>query len=301
MKKRQIIAVILVLAILLLGLTAFLLGGFIPQTQPAPTPSPKPTIKPTLTPLPSDNPSTTITPSPIPTNPASNAPTYTYQIINTYPHDTNAFTEGLIFHDGALFESTGGYGNSYLRRVDLASGSVLQEYALSSEFFGEGLTLVNGSLIQLTWLEHVGFVYDKETFSLLGNFSYATQGWGLTYDGAKLIMSDGSSTLYFIDPNSYTVTGQISVKDGDKAIHYLNELEYVNGDIYANIFMEQKIAVINPQTGLVKGWIDLTGIYQSSDSNAVLNGIAYDAQNDRLFVTGKNWPNLYQIKINPPQ
>ena len=223
---------------------------------------------------------------------------YTYRIVNTYPHDTSAFTEGLVFSNGSLFESTGEYGTSSLRRLTLQAADVLQEYKLSSEYFGEGLTAVNGSLIQLTWLDRMGFVYDQDTFGLLRNFSYSTEGWGLTYDGSNLIMSDGTSKLTFLNPETFEVVRQVSVKDGNNSITNINELEYINGDVYANIWMTQKIAIINPQTGQVKGWIDLSGIYQSNDVNAVLNGIAYDSQTGGLFVTGKNWPHLYEIEIS---
>lgn len=223
---------------------------------------------------------------------------YTYSVVKTYPHDSSAFTEGLVFDNGVLYESTGIYGSSSLRRVALDNGSVLQEVLLPADYFGEGLTVVNGSLVQLTWQNNTGFVYDK-TFGLVGNFSYSTEGWGLTYDGSRLIMSDGSSNLFFLDPVTFQKVGQVSVHDGNSSVTNINELEYVNGDVYANIWMQQKIAIINPQTGQVKGWIDLTGIYQSSDPNAVLNGIAYDSKTDRLFVTGKDWPNLYQITIKP--
>jgi glutamine cyclotransferase len=224
---------------------------------------------------------------------------YTYSIVKTYPHDPTAFTEGLVFDNGVLYESTGNYGASSMRRVDLESGDVLQEVLLSNQYFGEGLAVVNDSLVQLTLLENVGFIYDKATFGLLGNFSYSTQGWGLTYDGSRLIMSDGSSNLYFLDAVTFQKVGQVSVHDGNTSVNSINELEYVNGDVYANIWLQQKIAIINPQTGQVKGWIDLSGIYQSSGPNAVLNGIAYDSQTDRFFVTGKDWPNLYQIQITP--
>lgn len=224
---------------------------------------------------------------------------YSYRIIETYPHDTGAFTEGLVFDNDVLYESTGEWGSSSLRRVNLESGDVLQKVELADDFYGEGLALVDDSLIQLTWRNGVGFVYDESSFVLVGNFSYPAEGWGLAYDGNRLIMSDGSSNLYFLDPYSFERTSQISVHDGDSSVANLNELEYINGDVYANIWLQQKIAIINPVTGQVKGWIDLSGIYQSSDPNAVLNGIAYDSQNDRLFVTGKNWPNLYQIQITP--
>ena len=220
---------------------------------------------------------------------------YTYKIVNTYPHDTSAYTEGLVFSNNSLYESTG--EQSSLRHVNLTSGEVLREFRLPSEYFGEGLTLVDGKLLQLTWQNGIGFIYDVETFDLLGNFSITTQGWGLTYDGSNLIMSDGTSKLYFLNPATYEVVGQVSVKDGNNSVTNINELEYINGDVYANIWMTQKIAIINPQTGQVKGWIDLTGIYQAPGYDEVLNGIAYDKQADRLFVTGKYWPNLYEVKI----
>ena len=231
---------------------------------------------------------------------SSSSPTlYTYHIVQTYPHDTSAFTEGLVFSNGELYESTGGYGTSSLRRVNLENGTVQQDFLLPNQYYGEGLAVVNDSLVQLTWQNNIGFVYNKETFGLLGNFSYPTEGWGLTYNGRSLIMSDGSSNLIFLKPTTYQKTGQVSVHDGNTPITNINELEYVKGDIYANIWLQQKIAIINPQTGTVKGWIDLTGLYQSTDPNAVLNGIAYDQKADRLFITGKDWPNLYQITITP--
>lgn len=224
---------------------------------------------------------------------------YTYKIIRAYPHDTSAYTEGLIFDNGSLFESTGKVGTSYLRCVDLETGVALQQVNLTDDFFGEGLALVDGSFVQLTWLNHIGFVYDRDTFGLRETFSYNREGWGLTFDGTNLIMTDGSSNLYFLDPVTYETVGQVAVNAGNSSVTNLNELEYIKGDVYANVWLTQKIAIINPQTGQVKGWIDLTGIYQSNDPNAVLNGIAYDKQNDRLFVTGKNWPSLYEIEIAP--
>jgi glutaminyl-peptide cyclotransferase len=228
----------------------------------------------------------------------SHSPTlYTYHIVKTYPHDNTSFTEGLVFNNGVLYESTGEYGSSSLRRINLETGNVQQQVLLPNQYFGEGLTVVNGSLVQLTWQNNIGFIYDKETFGLLGNFSYSTEGWGLTYNGSELIMSDGTSNLTFLDPVTFQKVGQVSVHDANTPVTNINELEYVNGDVYANIWLQQKIAIINPQTGQVKGWIDLTGIYQSNDPNAVLNGIAYDSQTNRLFVTGKDWPNLYLITI----
>ncbi|HMK94673.1 MAG TPA: glutaminyl-peptide cyclotransferase [Candidatus Limnocylindrales bacterium] len=232
---------------------------------------------------------------------------YTYSIVKTYPHDTKAFTEGLTYSDGFLFESSGlnsTYGAvSSLRRVDLTTGDVVQEYTLPSQYFGEGIAIVNDTIIQLTWQCHIGFIYNKKTFVLIGNFSYPTEGWGLTFDGKQLIMSDGSDKLYFLNPTTFQRTGQVKVHDGSTNIANINSLQYINGDVYANIWQTNQIAIINPQTGQVKAWIDLTGLPAEvtvySNPNAVLNGIAYDQQNNRLFVTGKDWPSLYQIKLVP--
>jgi len=294
MKKQYGAAAIFVLAVLVVGALAFSLSSLAPRNGSSPTPSPTQTSSPTNSASPSASP--TLTPTPTPST-SNGAKTYTYKIVKTYPHDPNAFTEGLVFDNGFLYESTG--ESSSLRRVDLESGNVLQEINLPQEYFGEGLTVVNDSLIQLTWQNHIGFIYDKSTFNLLGNFSYPTEGWGLTYDGNRLIMSDGSSNLTFLDPTTFQKVGQASVHDGNTPLTDINELEYVNGDVYANIWLQQKIAIINPQNGAVKGWIDLSGIYQSNNIDDVLNGIAYDSATGRLFVTGKDWPNLYQITITP--
>jgi glutamine cyclotransferase len=228
---------------------------------------------------------------------------YAFSVVKAYPHDQNAFTEGLFFADGYIYESTGLNGASTLRRVNLDSGQVLQEIALPNEFFGEGITLVNDTIIQLTWQSHIGFIYDKNSFAPLGNFSYPTEGWGLTFDGKHLIMSDGSSNLVFLDPVTFQQVGQVQVRDGDASVSNLNELEYVNGDVYANIFEQQKIAIINPETGQVKAWIDLSGLQGSAGFNGenVLNGIAYDAKDNRFFVTGKDWTQLYEITLVPPK
>jgi glutamine cyclotransferase len=286
MKKRYVAVAVFVLAMLIVGFLAVSLSGLTPFNGSSPTPTPTQTPQPTSKPVSSPTPSPTI-----------GSTIYTYEIIRVYPHDTKAFTEGLAFNNGILYESTG--ESSSLRRVDLESGVVQQEVNLPAEFFGEGLTVVNDSLVQLTWQNHVGFVYDMLTFDLRGNFTYSTEGWGLTYNGSELIMSDGTSNLYFLDPTTFKKIGQVSVHDGNTSVTNINELEYVKGDVYANIWLQQKIAIINPQNGQVKGWIDLSGIYQSNDPNAVLNGIAYDSQTDRLYVTGKDWPNLYQITITP--
>jgi glutamine cyclotransferase len=229
----------------------------------------------------------------------SAAARYTYTVVNVYPHDTNAFTEGLVVQGGFLYESTGLYGSSSLRLVDLETGSVLQETAMPSQFFGEGIAILDGTIVQLTWREHTGFVYDKASFSLLGNFSFSGEGWGTTYDGSCLIVSNGTDTLQFLDPVTHQNVKEVQVRDGNAAVTNLNELEYVKGDVYANIWHQQKIAVINPQTGRVKAWVDLAGLQSPTvlNSESVLNGIAYDAENDRLFVTGKNWPQLFEIKL----
>ncbi|MCJ7763225.1 glutaminyl-peptide cyclotransferase [Candidatus Bathyarchaeota archaeon] len=233
--------------------------------------------------------------------PANSEPIYyTYSVVNTYPHDENAFTEGLVYENGSLYESTGLYGSSTLRRVNLETGEVLQLYTLPSMYFGEGISIFDDKIIQLTWTEHKGFVYDKDSFELLQEFNYSSEGWGITYDGNRLIMSNGSSTLQFLDPETFEKVGQVEVHD-TAPVSNINELEYINGKVYANIWMEEKIAIINSQTGQVEGWIDLSGIQdlQNQDVGNVLNGIAYDTEGDRLFVTGKMWPHLFEIKLIP--
>lgn len=224
---------------------------------------------------------------------------YTYSIINTYPHDRNAFTEGLVYENGFLYESTGLYGESTLRRVQLETGNALQSYSLPHQYFGEGITIFGENIIQLTWKSNKGFVYDKRSFELLLEFSYPTEGWGITNDGSELIMSDGSDTLYVLDPQSFSRIGQIEVRDTGAPVNRLNELEYINGEIYANVWMQQKIAIITPQTGQVRAWIDLTNItsYQNLYAGDVLNGIAYDPEGSRLFVTGKNWSLIFEIAL----
>jgi glutamine cyclotransferase len=226
-------------------------------------------------------------------------------MVHAYPHDSKAFTQGLIFVDGHLYESTGLNGRSSIRMVDLASGTVLQKYDMPVEYFGEGLTDWGGSLIQLTWKAHKGFVYDRFSFSVLKTFPYEGEGWGLTHDGTRLIMSDGTAYLRFLDPKSFVETGRIHVTDAaGRAIEELNELEYIRGEIYANVWGTDEILRISPRTGKVLGWIDLSGIIDKrelSDPDAVLNGIAYDAKGDRIFVTGKLWPKLFEIKVQARQ
>jgi glutaminyl-peptide cyclotransferase len=225
---------------------------------------------------------------------------YGYRVLHTYPHDPKAFTQGLIYLDGHLYESTGLNGQSSLRKVDLRTGLVLQRYDLPAELFGEGLTNWGSTLVQLTWKAQAGFVYDCATFRLLRTFHYQGEGWGLTQDGVHLIMSDGSSSLRFLDPQSFQEVERIVVTDGGVEVHDLNELEYIHGRIYANVWQTDLIAIISPKDGHVVGWIDLGGLQPTSvraNSNAVLNGIAFDATHDRLFVTGKLWPKLFEIQL----
>jgi len=227
---------------------------------------------------------------------------YTYKIIESFPHDHNAYTQGLIVQDSILYESTGRYGKSSLRKVSLATGEVLKHIDLDSRLFGEGLTVFGDRLIQLTWKSLTGFVYDRESFEQKRTFSYATEGWGITHDGQSLIMSNGSSTLFFRDPDSFEETRRLDVSDNGIPVKNLNELEYVEGEIYANVWGSDRIAIISPRTGSVTGWVDLTGIISSQDRmdpEAVLNGIAYDDQNKRLIVTGKLWPYLFEIELVP--
>jgi glutamine cyclotransferase len=232
--------------------------------------------------------------SPVEFDPAN----YTFNVVNVYPHNETAFTQGLVFEDGVLYEGTGLYGQSTLRRVELETGTVTQVYRLPDQFFGEGITIFGDKIIQLTWQSKRGFVYDRNSFELLQEFDYTTEGWGITHNGSALIMSDGTATLYFLDPETFQAIGQIEVHDKEP-VTLLNELEYIHGSVYANIWKEDKIAIINPQTGQVTGWIDLTGINDSENQNmgSMLNGIAYDQNGDRLFVTGKRWSKLYEIEL----
>lgn len=229
-------------------------------------------------------------------------PVESYRVVHTYPHDSNAFTQGLVFADGMLYESTGLRGRSSLRMVDLKTGQVLQKHELPAQYFGEGLTDWKNDLIQLTWQAHVGFVYDRFSFRLLRTFTYPWEGWGLTHDSRHLIESDGSATLHLLDPTTFKPVGQIKVTDAGKPVGNLNELEYIGGEIYANVWMTDRIARISPKTGKVIAWIDLRGLLPASERqnrDAVLNGIAYDHRTNQLFVTGKLWPKLFEIKVIP--
>ena len=233
-----------------------------------------------------------------------------YKIVHEYPHDHQAFTQGLIYLDRSLYESTGLEGHSSIRRVELETGRVLQKREIPTPYFAEGLTSWRGQLIQLTWLSHVGFVYDLLTLNPRNQFHYAWQGWGLTHDRKQLIASDGSDILRFLNPSTYSVTRELHVADSGEPIENLNELEYIGNEIYANVWQSDRIARISPSTGNVLSWIDLTGLLRLSDTAGsevdVLNGIAYDDATDRLFVTGKLWPKLFEIRVvdmpssNPP-
>ncbi len=232
--------------------------------------------------------------------PEKSAPVYGYKVVNIYPHDPEAFTQGLVYADGVLYEGTGLEGKSSLRKVALKTGTVLQLHELPNAYFGEGIAVWGDKIIQLTWETNVGFYYDRHSFTLIDQFYYSTQGWGLTHDGERLIMSDGSATLYFLDPGTFMEISRVEVTDENGPVDKLNELEYVRGEIFANVWPSDRIARISPQTGKVLGWIDLAGLlghYKNNREVDVLNGIAYDAENDRLFVTGKFWPKLFEIKL----
>ena len=237
-----------------------------------------------------------------PTDIAAETPTYGYRVIATYPHDATAFTQGLIYDSGYFYESTGLRGRSSLRKVDPESGEVLQFRPLDEHYFGEGLALFADKLYQLTWQSHIGFIYDKASFKSLASFQYPTEGWGLTDDGRTLIMSDGTPYLYFLDPQTLQLLRKIKVQDENGLIWRLNELEYIDGEIYANIWQTDRIARIDPETGRVQAWIDLSGLLPPADRQDanVLNGIAWDETGRRLFVTGKLWPKLFQIELTPP-
>lgn len=229
-------------------------------------------------------------------------PVFGYEIVKTYPHDPNAFTQGLLIRDGILYEGTGLSGRSSLRKVDIETGKVLEEHKLPGIYFGEGIATDGKRIVQLTWRSHKGFVYDIKTFELLKEFNYPTEGWGITYDGRNFIMSDGSAMLYFLDPRSFKEIGRLEVYDRKGSVVKLNELEYVKGEIFANVWGEERVARIDPATGRVTGWVDLGGLLSAADKKKpvdVLNGIAYDDETGKFYVTGKLWPRLFEIKIVP--
>lgn len=227
---------------------------------------------------------------------------FSYDIINVYPHDRSAYTQGLVYHDGYLIESTGQTGKSSLRKAEIKTGKVVQKYDLERKYFGEGIVLLNDRIYQLTWEHNTGFVYDLESFKLIKNIHYNTQGWGITTDGDKLIMSDGTNKIFFIESEYFTVLSSIEVYDNKEAVWQLNELEYINGEIWANIYMTDRVARIDPATGKILSYINLTGLLTEKEKlqqgpEDVLNGIAWDEESKRLFVTGKRWPKLFEIKV----
>jgi len=238
----------------------------------------------------------TLNPPQITTQPS---PVYRYEIVNTYPHDTGAFTQGLQYYNGELYESTGLNGRSSLRREELTTGKILQRIDIDKQYFGEGMTILNGKIYMITYQTHIGFIYDLKTFKQLGTWEYEGEGWGLTNDGKNLIMSNGSNKLNYLDPQTLTIVKTLDVTDEGFLVERLNELELIKGEIYANIWMTDRIARIDPATGKVNSWIDLSGLLTPTEKDRadVLNGIAYDEKGERLFITGKLWPKLFEIKI----
>jgi glutamine cyclotransferase len=236
----------------------------------------------------------------MPGNAPGKIPSCSYRVVNSFPHDPEAFTQGFAFEDGCFYEGTGLRGRSSLRRVVPETGVVAQLAPLEGDYFGEGIALVGDRIIQLTWRSQIGFVYDKQTFERIGQFTYPTEGWGLTYDGQRLIMSDGSSRLYFLDPETFERIGQLQVTGPRGPVNRLNELEYIDGEIYANIWRTDRIARIDPSTGEVRAWVELAGLPLPGDRSGgedVLNGIAWDPTANRLFITGKLWPRVYEIEL----
>lgn len=229
------------------------------------------------------------------------APVQGFTVVKTFPHDPGAFTQGLIVVDGEFYESTGLNGESSLRRVEIATGKVLQRRDVDAKYFAEGLALVGDELLQLTWQHNVGFVYDRKTFAPKGTFSYPTEGWGIAYDAkGGLVMSDGSDKLTWLDPKTRKILRSIAVTDAGRPVRDLNELEWIEGEIWANVWMTDRIARINPSTGAVNAWVDFTTLwptYRRTPTADVFNGIAYDAAGKRIFVTGKKWPNVYQVTV----
>lgn len=229
------------------------------------------------------------------------APQYTYQVVNKYPHDLGAFTQGLVYHEGRFYEGTGLYGESSLRIVEPITGEILEKRDLPAEFFGEGVTILGEYVYQVTWRERTSFIYDLD-LNPVGNFTISGEGWGLTTDGTRLILSDGTSIISFIDPDTLSVVDMVTVTYEGGVVDLLNELEYIEGYIYANIWQTDNIAKIDPATGEVVSWIDLTGLSDMLDSKQgidVLNGIAYDPDTGKIYVTGKQWPNLFEIRLIP--
>ena len=230
-------------------------------------------------------------------------PIHSYEVVKVYPHDRGAFTQGLVYHNGFLYESTGLNGESSFRKVDLATGQVLQREvpAIATQYFAEGLAIMQGRAFQLTWQNQQGFVYDLQSFGLVRTFTYIGQGWGLTNDAQSLIMSNGSNTIRFLDPQTFAVQRSVSVLENSQPLNLLNELEYINGEIFANVWQTDRIVRIDPATGVLRAWIDMSGLLSPEDRQLsgvdVLNGIAFDPATNRIFVTGKRWPKLFEIKV----
>ena len=223
---------------------------------------------------------------------------YSYEVVNTYPHDPGAWTQGLAIHDGKLYEGTGQRGQSSLRQVDLETGELLQRHNLSQRYFGEGITILDGRIYQLTWQSHIGFVYDLETFEQQKTFFLAGEGWGITHDSEQIIVSDGTHFLRFLDPETLQETHRVAVMANGTPVNYLNELEYVNGEVWANVWYQDILVRIDPATGNVVGVVNMAGLYpRRGGRDEVLNGIAWDAVSERLFVTGKLWSELYEIRV----
>jgi glutamine cyclotransferase len=233
----------------------------------------------------------------VPTSPPKQ---YKYKVVNEFPHDNNAYTQGLFYSDGFLYEGTGQEGHSSLRKVELETGKVVQQKLLDNKYFGEGICLHDGKIYQLTWENREGFIYDYHDFTQTGKFNYNTEGWGITGDGTNLWMSDGTSNIYKLNPDNMNVTGQIEVFTNQGAEQYVNELEYINGEIWANVYTKDYILIINPETGEASGKIDLPYLLPKElrkQNTDVLNGIAFDKERNRIFVTGKNWPKLFELRI----
>jgi glutamine cyclotransferase len=231
---------------------------------------------------------------------AEDVPVYSYEVVNSWPHDAEAYTQGLVFYDGSLFESTGLYGSSSLRRVELKTGKVKKKVDVAREYFAEGMTIFGDKIFQLTWQAQKGFVYDLKKFRQEGEFTYEGQGWGLTHDNHSLIMSDGTNRIRFLDPNTFQVQRTISVYENGHPLTELNELEFIKGEIYANIWKTDRIVRIDPTTGRINAWVDMTGLHHEGDRRIpenCLNGIAYDAESDRIFLTGKRWSKMYEIRL----
>lgn len=235
-----------------------------------------------------------------PQNSTPAAPTFSFEIVNTWHHDPEAFTEGLQYLGGELYESTGLNKLSSLRRVELKTGKVLQKIDIPDEYFGEGITILGNKIYQLTYQTHIGFIYDLKTFKQLGTWHYEGEGWGMTNDGTYLIMSNGSNKITYLDPKSFAIVKTLEVYDQGYRVEDINELEFIKGEIYANIWRIDRVVCIDPASGKVNSWIDLSGLMMPQERTErvdVLNGIAYDEKGDRIFITGKYWPKLFEIKV----